>query len=321
MFFGWLFFISVVSAAQEASKFMVYRAESSSSEWHTHLLNVDAANEDGVLGYVHSEVIPTDMGSGSCCGCKRKFDIDVIMRFQVTVLNPASVPTPPTDGFMAYDRGVCTVPHCDETYKKKGYYVGGQFQKGNPRHNYSHALWYSFPQEGLCWQPDGSHNCTFLYRPAGVLRLDDLVNFRSPQITPNYHDWCQAGGVEFMRDRSDPCVVQRSIPFWAAVCNATACQQRSNELVSAAALFNTSMQNGCDSSTEDVFKHGSQCQPVCPYGTFPDWEYVCQPCNPALHCRSCSWQLTPSSPGGQVCLTCGSDFPVKNASGACVRKL
>jgi len=195
----------------------IFRAVSTTSAYTKKLMNCDAANAGGVLGYLHTEVIPSDMSPN----CMRKFNINSIAVHQVTILNPPG--QQPFGEYLAFDSGKCTVPNCTEIFKERGYYVGSQSQSGNPRHSYKNAFWYSFPQHGICDKPNGTKNCTYSYKFKFLLDLNDLSSI------PNYHDWCMNGGIEFERKgriNPDCCLTVHSVPFWKEPCNVELCNDR-----------------------------------------------------------------------------------------------
>lgn len=307
--------VAVHSAAVKPVTFYVYRAESSTSKYANHLLNTNAANEAGVMSYIHNKVIPVDQQSGSCCGCKRNANIDMIVRFQVTVLNPPSHPSPPVGDYVAYSNGVCLTPNCTQKYLKDGYFIGSQDQSVNVT-AYSNAVGYSFPEEGLCWSPDGKPSCTYYYQPAGTLMLDSLVNYYEQEIFPDYHAWCVAGGVEFERDVNNKCGEKKTVPFWEGVCNQTMCDARVS-LLAMPGIFNTSLPNGCNGSTSAVFVSNGTCVDKCPNGSVPDWNYACSSCqsvSPSSHCATCSWVLSPTN-NNTNCLSCSTDYPYNSKRG------
>ncbi len=79
-------------------------------------------------------------------------------------------------------RAITSSPLLSQAYEKDGFFVGGQTQGSNPRHAYKDALWFSFPGEGLCHHPDGSHNCTYMSRYAGSVTINDLVRHTSAAL-------------------------------------------------------------------------------------------------------------------------------------------
>jgi len=169
--------------------FLVYRALRSHpwndptgrDKWATRLLNANAASLGGVLGYLHTEVVPDDMREQSDKeNCLRKWDYDSIMVFNVTIKTPTAFQTTYNNmlgPFVAYDSGRCSagVTQCDYENVHGAFGPGRQDQSGNTRHKYSNAWWYSFPQCGFCEWPTGEPDCTYTYNVVGRYNIDDLV--------------------------------------------------------------------------------------------------------------------------------------------------
>merc|ERR1712232_996859 len=91
-------------------EFYVYRAQNRNTAWT--LENINFANADGVMWYIHNEIIPDK--------CPRKFDVTQILRLRVKVRNTQALCD---QGIhwgvrVAYDSGQCTGPHCEmyQTY-------------------------------------------------------------------------------------------------------------------------------------------------------------------------------------------------------------
>ena len=192
----------------------------------THLGNTNAASAGGVLGFIHSEVIP----NFAVAKGRRRNDIDAIAVFDVRVINVVDARLfashdPPGAAnlfgpFMAFDHGMAMPPMARDQIAKWGAYFGIQDQAGNPRHAYP-GDWYSFvgacplspwetgesghgrkpspcpttpALEGICpaasAEPDGTLLCEYTYSYRGYVPLDDLVG-----ITSTAHPLCQAGGT------------------------------------------------------------------------------------------------------------------------------
>jgi hypothetical protein len=192
----------------------------------THLGNTNAASAGGVLGYLHSEVIP----SFAVVNNQRRNEIDAIAVFDVRVVNItaarlSATHDPPGElnlfgPFMAFDHGVAMPPTAREVIGRLGAYVGIQDQSHSARHAYP-GDWYSFvgscpfspwetgehghrgkpspcpttpALEGICppsgAQPDGTPLCQYTYSYLGYVPLDDLVG-----ITSKTHPLCQEGGT------------------------------------------------------------------------------------------------------------------------------
>jgi hypothetical protein len=191
----------------------------------TRLGNTNAASAGGVLGYLHSEVIPSFAVANTG---RRLNDIDAIAVFDVQVLNVIrarlfAAHDPPGNvnlfgPFMAFNRGMAMPPPARDQIVSYGAYVGIQDQTHHPRHAYP-GDWYSFI--GACplspWgedghrdkpspcpttpalegirqtagaAPDGTPLCQYRYFYRGYVPLDDLVG-----ITSKAHPLCQVGGT------------------------------------------------------------------------------------------------------------------------------
>ncbi|HSY47487.1 MAG TPA: hypothetical protein VLC46_01625 [Thermoanaerobaculia bacterium] len=215
------------------TSFRVYRAIDSRflggslGDAGTRLGNTNAASAGGVLGYLHTEVIPSFAVSKTGL---RHNNIDAIAVFEVHVLNVRRArliaPNDPPGNmnlfgpFMAFDRGMAMPPPAREQIMSYGAYVGIQDQANNPRHAYP-GDWYSFvgvcplspwttgengygdkpspcpttpALEGICpaagAAPDGTPLCQYTYSYLGYVPLDDLVG-----ITSKAHPLCQEGGT------------------------------------------------------------------------------------------------------------------------------
>ncbi|MBV9493595.1 MAG: hypothetical protein JOZ54_05080 [Acidobacteria bacterium] len=191
----------------------------------TRLGNTNAASAGGVLGYLHTEVIP----SLSNMSPDRRFNnIDAIAVFEVNVLNvrrarlfPSNDPQGDASSFgpyMAFNGGQAMPPWARDGIDRYGAYVGVQDQAHNPRHAYP-GDWYSFvgicplsrwvtdedghrekpspcrtmpTLEGICnipgGKPDGTPLCQYTYTYLGYVPLDDLVG-----ITSKEHPLCKTG--------------------------------------------------------------------------------------------------------------------------------
>lgn len=203
----------------------------------TKLENCNAADRAGVLSYIHSEVVPEDMRFKEDIDAnRRKFGIDNIIIFNVTIMNPTPWLTPqiPLSPYVAFDAGKCldTDPNCKK-YSTDGYQVGYQVQEGNNRATYSadtnSNYWYSFPEGGLCKDPNGNKTCTYSYEVLGRINLDELVQLDRIGFK-NYFDFAKAknasnpGQLNFEfdragRERPDCCETAHGIDFWQAPCD------------------------------------------------------------------------------------------------------
>lgn len=205
--------VGACSPAPEGHQFYTYRAINNDNYKFN---GINTASSGGVIRYVHEEVVGVD-----CCSqCdknrhRRKYDIDRIKRFKMTMMNVGD----PRQfrNFQQFDLAKCTVPKCDEVYQKEGYNVGCQVQHVDNFH-YHDAAWYSWPGTcpsqpftskseecieeepgGECEEPDGSKDCTYKMEPAGEIYLDDLVGIGKPgDGTGRFEQFCRGGGVEFV---------------------------------------------------------------------------------------------------------------------------
>lgn len=221
------------SSSPPVTSFRVYRAIDSRflggslGDAGTHLGNTNAGSAGGVLGYLHSEVVPSFAVSKTG---QRRNGIDAIAVFDVQVLNVRRArifaPTDPPGNvnlfgpFMAFDRGMAMPPPARDQIIRFGAYVGIQDQAHHPRHAYP-GDWYSFvggcplspwgtgenghggkpspcpttpALQGICpasgAAPDGTPLCQYTYSYRGYVPLDDLVG-----ITSKAHPLCQTGGT------------------------------------------------------------------------------------------------------------------------------
>jgi len=215
-------------APPSATSIRVYRAidsrllGGSRGDAGTRLGNTNAGSAGGVLGYLHSEVIPDFAVSNG----RRLNDIDAIAVFEVRVLNVrrarlSGSSDPPGDPsvfgpFMAFNRGKAMPPPARDQILRYGAYVGIQDQSHHPRHAYP-GDWYSFvggcpltpwdangekaspcpttpALEGICPAtgdaPDGTPLCQYTYSYLGYVPLDDFVG-----ITSKDHPLCKTGGT------------------------------------------------------------------------------------------------------------------------------
>lgn len=214
---------SFITNTDSSITFDVFRAVTTSSPYATKLTNVNAGDAAGALKYLHDEVVPFDMIETA--DCQRKFGIDAIARFRVTVKNPGAAPgqLPNLAGFAAYDSGVCTA-----TPALCGTPVGYQTQAPGARGAYD-AYWFSFNQKGLCDHPTGAQDCTYSYALVGMVKIDELVG-----ITQGFNAFCQQGHKEYERvSRQDTCSTYESTFFWRDQCDLDACARRVKQLISA----------------------------------------------------------------------------------------
>jgi hypothetical protein len=193
-----------------SSSILVYRAlrlyddQNQLDFYGTKLFNSNAASLGGVLGYIAAEVIPEDMrGSEDRDKCQRKWGIDAIMVFNVTVKLPIAGKF--MGKFSAYDRGQCTASSdpggpCD--FAGMGGFFPGIQSYNDPRNGFI-GHWYSFPGCGFCaQQPTGEPDCTYTYEVLGHKMIDDLVFPHSSNSGgfSDYHSFCTTSNFpEFQR--------------------------------------------------------------------------------------------------------------------------
>lgn len=198
------------------------------------------------MRYLHEEVV-----GGDCCrtaDCDRKYNIDRIRRYKVTMHNTGANPRLFTN-FVQFDKAKCTVPGCDGVYKQEGFNVGCQVQQVE-QFGYRDAAWFSFPgtcpsQEfsaktdkcmkdepgGSCIKqkvavPTGEPDCTYHMEEAGVILVDDLVG-----IGGGYKAWCEAGGIEFILHPETWKGKPATIDFWRERMNVDLNALRTRKLV------------------------------------------------------------------------------------------
>jgi len=213
------------SPGPEGHQFYTYRATNSDNYKFN---GINTASSGGVIRYVHEEVVGKD-----CCapGCRRKYDIDRIKRFKMTMMNVGD----PRQfrNFQQFDMAKCTVPGCDKVYQREGYNVGCQVQHVD-NFFYHDASWYSWPGTcpsqpftskseqcireepgGECEQPDGRRDCTYKMEFAGEIFLDELVGIGKPDGgAEQYLQWCKDGGVEFILRPDSWGGKKPTIDFW-----------------------------------------------------------------------------------------------------------
>lgn len=229
-------------------EFHIYRAGQSNypakiSDWER---SQNFANAGGVLRYIQNEVVGVKVvGSAKPPKCERKYNIDRIYRYKVTMRSTpeAFVKFKARNGFLGFvaiDKGKCTVPKCDDLWWKPYGYVPGCQDQDMSGH-YPDSVWYSFPgrcpgldrtqpcrpeveeladpggacrpsrsADGELTVPDGSKNCTFVYEPAGEITLDELVGIKKKY--GDFKTFCMQGGVEFNGPNKDDEGV--TLDFW-----------------------------------------------------------------------------------------------------------
>eukprot|EP00929_Paragymnodinium_shiwhaense_P007424 TRINITY_DN111338_c0_g1_i1.p2 TRINITY_DN111338_c0_g1~~TRINITY_DN111338_c0_g1_i1.p2 ORF type:complete len:507 (+),score=122.91 TRINITY_DN111338_c0_g1_i1:139-1659(+) len=238
-------------------RFYIYRAKNAN---HIRDSSFNAASAAGAMWYVHNEVIAQDV-CGECTpggGCTRKYSIDRIARYKVTVHNTDKVYAERSGQFGPFrqiDSGECTwgkekntedPPYNEckaKTWDKYGYVVGCQPQSIYD-HHYHDATWYSFPDKcpsqdhqhrtkqckeeqpgGRCEEPTGDYNCTYFVDGEvheEYIKLDDLVG-----LDQGYSKFCNAGGVEFNKGDES----KATIDFWLGKEDPTANAERTHHLL------------------------------------------------------------------------------------------
>jgi len=193
--------------------FYMYRA--TNDEWGAHLENANLGNIEGILWFLHNEVVTT---------CPRKENINRILRYVVTMRNPATLidgkHKPQFGTYTEFQHGKCMYNNsdCSNLFKTKGYAVGCKplDTASAQLPNYAgppQPVWYSLPgrcvsQEmdnkgdkpfgcwtdepgGMCISPDGTANCTWKAEYAGEIRVDELSGITDPG------QYCAQGNIEY----------------------------------------------------------------------------------------------------------------------------
>eukprot|EP00451_Oxyrrhis_marina_P016664 CAMPEP_0204332174 /NCGR_PEP_ID=MMETSP0469-20131031/16263_1 /ASSEMBLY_ACC=CAM_ASM_000384 /TAXON_ID=2969 /ORGANISM="Oxyrrhis marina" /LENGTH=359 /DNA_ID=CAMNT_0051315285 /DNA_START=27 /DNA_END=1106 /DNA_ORIENTATION=+ len=216
--------------------FYMYRAQ---NDEDYPLDNNNAASLEGVVWYVHNEVVRLS--------CPRHYNITRIKRFKITMENTPELFAERSSQFgpfVAMDKASCTVPDCSSLWDKYGYITGCQKQTSGTGQYYGlKTIWYSlvgacpempFDQKtdeckkehpgGQCSSPDGSKTCTWKYEPAGEISLDELEGI------DDYAKFCSDGNREYVpeTDKGVGC------SFWDGLQDPEANAKR---VKAAAALF------------------------------------------------------------------------------------
>jgi len=180
----------------ELMTFYMYRAATDDNGME--LENANLANMEGVLWYLHNDVLNT---------CPRKNGISRILRFVVSVQNTmrswAEGETSQFGQFVYFDEGRCMFnnSHCDELWKRYGRVVGcSKLRTDSPDlPNYAgppEPVLFSLPGRersdvGRCQSPDGSADCTWTAAYAGEIRIDELSGITDDK------GFCEDGNVEY----------------------------------------------------------------------------------------------------------------------------
>lgn len=205
--------------------------------------NCDGASAMGVIGYLHHEVVglvePSKDGSWIPV---RKFGIDRIHRFLITMKNPPPVFESKKGQFgpwNPFDSAACssTDPSgddagCRKRWEQYGYNVGclnHPFNVNAPGEQY-----YDFPAAcplknftdkdaqcttdypgGQCIRPDGRRECTYSVEDAGYVMLEDVEGIPDTQWK-TWENFQKARVCEFNKDGSCAAhqLVGSGLPFW-----------------------------------------------------------------------------------------------------------
>lgn len=216
--------------------FFVYKATGKTHPGRNsdEALSTNFGNLAGVLSYVHREVIGRNVVEDTQKPkCMRKYDIDRIVRYEVTMKSTEDAVKRDLSGFLGFvtfQNGSCSQANCSQVWWNEYGYVPGCEDANSEDQPYPSAQHYSFPgrcpnknpvewctQEtammepgGACSTPEGHWNCTYNYRPKDYIFLDELVG-----ILPEYRsfsDFCQDDGVEFNGPADDDENV--TLDFW-----------------------------------------------------------------------------------------------------------
>jgi len=167
-------------------KFYMYRSQ---DERNFTWANDDLASISGVVWYLHNEVVVQS--------CPRHFGITRVLRLEVTVHNADASFQPRKSlfgPFATFDSLGCH--DCQEQiFDKYGYVVGCEIPGAADNYTWAgyRPLWYDLPGEcpskdiksktqackkaqpgGKCDQPDGGKTCTWNYKDAGFVRVEEL---------------------------------------------------------------------------------------------------------------------------------------------------
>lgn len=220
--------------------FYMYRA--THDGWGAHLESANLGNVEGVLWYLHNEVVQS---------CPRKENINRILRYVVTMRNPATL----FEGglhfqfgqYTDFRKGKCMFnsSNCSNLWDKYGYAVGCTplDTLGADLPNYvgpPQPVWYSVPGRctsmeidssgdkpfgcwndepgGWCAHPDGTKNCTWKAEYAGEIRVDELSGITDPA------NYCAQGNIEYNKT-SDAGV---GTSFWNDRRDAEQCKRRAD---------------------------------------------------------------------------------------------
>lgn len=189
----------------------------------------NAANLEGVMFYLHNEIVSHHYVKDKDGKFTRKFGITRILRYKVQTRATQTLHELGMNFGVryAFDSGQCTGPwSCDDAFQNYGFFVGcNNFQDNFPfptgETAYKDGIWYSVPGKcpqhakrwemtkddledciqkfpgGVCpspgMEPTGQGDCTFNYEePVEEIDLDELTG-----ISGGLHNWVFAGNKEF----------------------------------------------------------------------------------------------------------------------------
>mmetsp|Transcript_56816 Transcript_56816/g.144002 ORF Transcript_56816/g.144002 Transcript_56816/m.144002 type:complete len:625 (+) Transcript_56816:52-1926(+) len=186
---GWTLRRTWVPPDPAVRTFYIYRAQ---SDDNYPAENVNAGDLRGVMWYLHHEVVQM---------CPRKYSISRILRLKISMRQDQ------LGQFVAFDNGLCTVPHCEKNWKA-GFRVGCQARYYGDLKGH----WYSLPGAcpsrkatnktmkcmleepgGACDWVTGERNCTYHVEHAGEIRIDELTGIH------NYTAFCAEKNLEYDR--------------------------------------------------------------------------------------------------------------------------
>jgi len=233
-------------AERQELEFYMFRAQ---GDEDYPLENVDTGDLAGVMWYLHNEIVVA-------VGKSRKYSVTRIRRFRVKVKTTWAYYNSHRrqfGSFVAFDSGHCTVPGCDQIWKRFGALPGCQhvdterlraayasdtktfIGEGCTGHECHPPVWYSLPgpcpnhniQEkteeckrdlpgGLCDAVTGDRDCTYSVEDAGEVGLDVVTGIS------DYAQFFEDGGIEYSERRDTG--VHNS--FWEGKKDEDKCRER-----------------------------------------------------------------------------------------------
>jgi len=183
---------------QEAPTHTFYLFRAQNDEDKFAFGNVNVANLPGVMWYLNNEVMPR---------CPKRYGISRIRRYEITMkTTPELFARGMNFGVRySYDAGKCTGSNirwlgpCSNTFDRFGHVIGcNNFRDHYPYPlvdtEYPDGIWYDLPLDGRCKQATGAWNCTWSYKEAGEIRLDDLE-----AMEPGFGYCCGGKCTDFWR--------------------------------------------------------------------------------------------------------------------------